>query len=256
MSVTCSGCGEVNADGAIMCTMCGMVLKHAATSPTFTPVPPGGRPAPPGYAAPPSLPGAPPMNSPLARRSMAQNDFGTSALQASVNQAAYTYYAIAGLSAVNTLLYFLHINFQFNVGMATTQVFDVLGSLHVASWCFPVSIVIILSVAAIGFFVSQRSQAAHIAGIVLYILDMAVLLIVLILLISISAYLKSFTASLSGAGGMASLFLPPPEKIAEANALMNRAMMAIVIGLLIHIGAFVMLWRGMWATAQIAATEG
>jgi hypothetical protein len=105
-------------------------------------------------------------------------------LAARVKHGANWFYWIAGLSVVNTLVYVSGSNVAFLAGLGLTQLTDALvdvaiengapAAMKIVAVVFTLALVIIF--ALFGYFGGKRSSAAFLVGIVIYVLDGLLLL--------------------------------------------------------------------------------
>jgi hypothetical protein len=103
-------------------------------------------------------------------------------VQTVILRGARWFYWIAGLSAVNSLVFFSNGNVQFPTGLFITQIIDVFAKTGNA---IPIGIginsVIIGLFVWVGYQANKLSKTAFVVGLILYLLDLAILILFMII---------------------------------------------------------------------------
>lgn len=116
----------------------------------------------------------------------AENASGALELEQKLSSGANWFYWIAGLSAVNSIINFFELQWNFAVGLGITQFFDGLGmylrsegsSTAVLAAILVMSLVVAGLFFVIGVFANRRIITAFVIGIILYGLDSVLMLLV------------------------------------------------------------------------------
>jgi hypothetical protein len=116
----------------------------------------------------------------------AENVPDTIELEQKLSSGANWFYWVAGLSAVNSIINFFEMQWNFAVGLGITQLFDGLG-MYLRSEGSPYSVLAAVLAASlvvsglffvIGVFANRRIVSAFVIGIILYGLDSVLMLLV------------------------------------------------------------------------------
>lgn len=110
----------------------------------------------------------------------------TTELEQKLSSGANWFYWIAGLSVVNSLANFFELGWNFAVGLGITQFFDGLGiylrsegsTTPVLAGILVMSLVIAGLFFVIGVFANRRIITAFVIGIIIYVADSALMLLV------------------------------------------------------------------------------
>ena len=123
-------------------------------------------------AGPPALPSVPQQVSAPAAASSQISPQQATLIRLAIKRCGNWFFWIAGLSALNTLLAFLHVDIAFIVGLGITQIFDALASRHGGAWLALILDAMVLGIFALfGVVAGKGNSWAFIVGMVLYTLD-------------------------------------------------------------------------------------